>query len=43
MPEWKPYTLKSPLVMEFFDKPEMEKTQSKIKKLLLEYNRKLLK
>lgn len=43
MPEWTPYTPKSPLVMEFFDKPGMEKTQGKMKKLLLEYNKKLLK
>ena len=33
---------KSPLVMEFLDKPGMEKEQSKLKKLLLEYNKKLL-
>jgi para-nitrobenzyl esterase len=43
MPEWTPYTPKSPRAMEFLDKPAMEKTQSKMKKLLLEYNKKLLK
>ena len=43
MPKWTPYTLKSPLVMEFLDKPGMEKKQSKMKKLLLEYNKKLVK
>jgi para-nitrobenzyl esterase len=42
MPEWKPYTLESPLLMEFLEKPGMEKEQSKIKKLLLEYNKKLV-
>ena len=43
MPKWTPYTLESPLVMEFLDKPGMEREQSKIKKLLLEYNKKLVK
>ena len=43
MPKWTTYTLKSPRVMEFLDKPAMEKKQSKMKKLLLEYNKKLLK
>jgi carboxylesterase type B len=43
MPRWTPYTLKSPLVMEFLDKPGMEKKQGKMKKLLLEYNKKLVK
>jgi para-nitrobenzyl esterase len=42
MPKWTPYTLKSPLVMELLDKPGMEKKQSKLKKLLLEYNKRLL-
>jgi len=41
MPERAPYTSKSPLVMEFLDKPAMEKEQSKLKKLLIEYNNKL--
>jgi para-nitrobenzyl esterase len=35
MPKWTPYTLEFPLVMEFLDKPEMEKEQSRLKKLLL--------
>jgi para-nitrobenzyl esterase len=43
MPKWTPYILESPLVMEFLDKPGMEKKQSKMKKLLLEYNKKLAK
>jgi len=43
MPKWTPYTLKSPRMMEFLDKPGMEKTQSKMKKLLIEYNKDLLK
>jgi hypothetical protein len=42
MPKWTPYTLKSLLVMEFLDKPAMEKEQSKLKMLLLEYNKTLL-
>jgi para-nitrobenzyl esterase len=42
MPKWTPYTLKSPLVMEFLDKPGMEKEQNKMKKLLIEYNKKIL-
>jgi len=42
MPKWTPYTSKSPLVMEFLGKPAMEKEQSKLKKLLIEYNNKLL-
>jgi para-nitrobenzyl esterase len=42
MPKWTPYTLKSPVVMEFLDKPGIEKKQSGLKKLLLEYNKKLL-
>jgi para-nitrobenzyl esterase len=43
MPKWAPYTLKSPLLMEFLDKPGMEKKQGKMKKLLLDYNKKLVK
>jgi para-nitrobenzyl esterase len=43
MPKWTPYTLKSPLLMEFLDKPGMEKKQSMMKKLLPEYNKKLVK
>jgi para-nitrobenzyl esterase len=43
MPEWTPYTLESPLAMEFRDKPGMEKKQNKMKKLLLEYNKKLVR
>jgi len=43
MPKWTPYSLKSPLVMEFLEKPGMEKRQSKMKQLLLEYNKKLVK
>jgi para-nitrobenzyl esterase len=43
MPKWTPYTLESPLVMEFLDKPGMEKKQSNMKKLLLQYNKKLVK
>ena len=43
MPEWKPYTTKSPLLMEFLDKPGMEKEQDKMRKLLLDYNKKLLR
>jgi para-nitrobenzyl esterase len=43
MPEWTPYTPQSPRVMYFQDKPGMEKKQSKMNKLLLEYNKKLLK
>jgi len=43
MPKWTPYTLQSPLLMEFLDKPGMEKDQGKMKKLLLEYNKKLVK
>jgi para-nitrobenzyl esterase len=43
MPKWMPYTLKSPLVMEFLDKPGMEKKQNKMNKLLLDYNKKLVK
>jgi para-nitrobenzyl esterase len=42
MPQWTPYTLESPLVMEFLDKAGMEKEQSRIKKFLLEYNKKLV-
>lgn len=41
MPEWTPYTTNSPLVMEFLDKTGMEKGQSKLKKLLIDYNKKL--
>jgi hypothetical protein len=41
MPRWTPYALKSPLMMEFLDTPGMEKTQSQMKKLLVEYNKKL--
>jgi len=41
MPKWTPYTAKSPLAMEFLDKTGMEKAQSKMKKLLIEYNKKL--
>jgi para-nitrobenzyl esterase len=43
MPQWTAYTLKSPRVMEFRDKPAMEKKANKIKTLLVEYNKKLLK
>jgi para-nitrobenzyl esterase len=43
MPRWTPYTVKSPLAMEFLDTPGMEKTQDKMKKLLIEYNKKLFK
>ncbi|HTY81572.1 MAG TPA: carboxylesterase family protein [Dehalococcoidales bacterium] len=43
MPHWDPYTLKSPLLMEFKDKPAMEKKQTKMKKLLLDYNKKLVR
>jgi hypothetical protein len=43
MPEWTPYTLKSPLLMEFLDVPGMEKQQARMKKLLLEYNKKLVR
>jgi para-nitrobenzyl esterase len=43
MPKWTPYTSNSPLVMEFLDTPGMEKTQDKMKKLLIEYNKKILK
>jgi len=43
MPEWTLYTAKSPRMMFFQDKPGMEKKQSKMNKLLLEYNKKLLK
>ncbi|MDD5337873.1 MAG: carboxylesterase family protein [Dehalococcoidales bacterium] len=43
MPVWTPYTVNSPLAMEFFDKPGMEKAQNRMKKLLIEYNKKLLK
>ncbi|MBN1188144.1 MAG: carboxylesterase family protein [Dehalococcoidales bacterium] len=42
MPEWTSYTSKSPLVMEFLDGPVMEKQQSRLIKLLLEYNKMLL-
>jgi para-nitrobenzyl esterase len=41
MQKWTPYILESPLVMEFLDKPGMEKEQSKMKKLLLEHNKRL--
>jgi len=40
--KWTPYTSKSSLVMEFLDKPAKRKEQSKLKKLLIEYNKKLL-
>ena len=43
MPKWTPYTQKSPRVMEFLDKPGMEKKQSGMKKLLVEFNKKLVK
>jgi len=43
MAKWTPYTLKSPLMMEFLDTPGMEKEQSKLKKLLIEYYKKRLK
>lgn len=43
MPEWKPYTLKSPKMMEFLDFAGMEKEQDAMKKILLEHNKKLLK
>jgi para-nitrobenzyl esterase len=43
MPKWTPYTSKSPRLMEFLDTPGMEKEQSKLKKLLIEYNKKLLR
>jgi para-nitrobenzyl esterase len=42
MPRWTPYTQKSPRMMQFLDKIGMEKEHSKMKKLLLEYNKKLL-
>ena len=41
MPEWKPYTVDSPRLMEFMDSVGMEKKQEKMMKLLIEYNRKL--
>ena len=43
MPVWQPYTLESPLAMEFLDTPVMEKEQDRMKKLLLDYNKSLLK
>jgi para-nitrobenzyl esterase len=43
MPKWQPYTVKSPLAMQFFDKPAMEKNQNEMTKLLLDYNKKLMK
>ncbi len=43
MPRWTPYTVKSPLAMQFFEKPAMEKKQNKMTKLLLDYNKKLIK
>ena len=43
MPQWTPFTMTSPLAMEFFDVPAMEKRQSKIRKLLIDYNKGLLK
>ena len=43
MPKWIPYTLKSPRVMEFLDAPGIGKEQSKMKQLLVEYNKMLLK
>jgi para-nitrobenzyl esterase len=43
MPKWTPYTPKYPLMIEFLDTPCMEKTQSPMKKLLIEYNKKLHK
>lgn len=43
MPEWKPYTPQSPLLMEFLDKPGMEKEQDKMRKLLLDYNKTLFR
>jgi para-nitrobenzyl esterase len=38
MPKWAPYTLKSPLAMEFRDIPGMEKKPNKMRKLFVEYN-----
>jgi para-nitrobenzyl esterase len=43
MPKWTPYSLKSPRVMEFKDKPGMEKKESPLTRLELEYNKKLLR
>jgi hypothetical protein len=43
MPKWTPCTYKSTLAMDFPDKPGIEKEQSKMKKLLIEYNKKLHK
>jgi para-nitrobenzyl esterase len=43
MPKWTPYTPKSPKMMEFLDKPAMEKKQNQMRKLLIKYNKKLLK
>jgi para-nitrobenzyl esterase len=43
MPKWTPYTLASPRIMEFLDVPAMEKDQTRMKKLLVAYNKKLLK
>jgi para-nitrobenzyl esterase len=43
MPKWTPYTLKSPLAIQFLDKPGMEKKLDPINRLLLEYNQKQYK
>jgi para-nitrobenzyl esterase len=43
MPKWTSYTLKSPLTMQFLDKPRMEKKPGQVDRLLVEYNKKLYK
>jgi para-nitrobenzyl esterase len=43
MPQWTPYTTTSPLAMEFLEVPALEKRQSQIRKLLIDYNKGLLK
>ncbi len=41
MPKWEPYTSASPRIMEFRDGPRMEKEESKINRLLIDYNKKI--
>lgn len=41
MPAWEPYSLASPRIMEFLDGPGMEREESKINRLLVDYNKKL--
>jgi para-nitrobenzyl esterase len=41
MPKWTPYTVKSPKVMEFLDKPKMGKKADELRQLVMDYNKQL--